>query len=454
MAAKPCAPRGKILKKRKDTSSILYPRASHLRAFAFFAALIVSTLLTAPAALACCPIGACVPPDCAGAASHITRFHAEAEPKIKEHTAEEANIHRDWLTSTFLRQHFVPSLQKMIEQMSAVSFMNASAVGGMIDAKNQMETLRDIQIGQYNAYKDYQPSKSFCTFGTNVRSLHAAEAKAGYTASALGARSLKRSLGQKGTAAEGSKFNELSSRWQDFTENYCDLEDNNDGMTLACNGTAGARPNADVNFTALIEADNYITGEFNITGDFTKDDLKTADNKDAKDISALMSYLFNHDIQAKDFVSKIKESGSQQNYMALRSISAKRSVAESSFASLVALKNEGTDSNARDFLSPIVQAVGGNIADIGTNPSYYTQLEVLAKRIYQNPNFFAQLYDSQINTERKGAAMKAVELMVDRAIAESEMRQEMVMSVLLTSRMRAQVRDTEQNISELRRSKR
>jgi hypothetical protein len=50
--------------------------------------------------------------------------------------------------------------------------------------------------------------------------------------------------------------------------------------------------------------------------------------------------------------------------------------------------------------------------------------------------------------------MKAVELMVERAISESEMRQEMLMSVLLTSRMRAQVRDVEQNTSEIRGARR
>jgi hypothetical protein len=400
--------------------------------------------------MACCSPGPpCQPADCAGAKSIIIDFHADAEPKIKKHTAEMFNIYRsEFFTDQFLRRQFVVALQKMTEQMSALSHMNASAVGGMIDAKNQMETLRDIQVGQYEAYKDYQPSKSFCAFGTNVRSMHAAEAKADYTISALGTRALKRSLGQKGTAAEGSKLNELSSRWLDFKDTYCRTTDNNSkGLDVACGGD-GTRPNADLNFTALIETNN------NITGDFTKDDLKAADNSNAKDITALMSNLFNHDIQTKSFVNKIRESGSQENYMALRSISAKRSVAESSFGAIIGLKNEGTDSNAKDFLGPIVTAVGGSAADIGTNPSYYTQLEVLGKRIYQNPNFFAQLYDSQINTERKGTAMKAVELMVERAISESEMRQEMLMSVLLTSRMRAQVRDVEQNTSEIRGARR
>lgn len=72
---------------------------------------------------------------------------------------------------------------------------------------------------------------------------------------------------------------------------------------------------------------------------------------------------------------------------------------------------------------------------IGENPSYYAQLELLSKKIYQNPDFFANLYDKPTNVKRKSTAMKAIELMLDRALFESELRQEMMLSVMLSSKL-------------------
>ena len=86
---------------------------------------------------------------------------------------------------------------------------------------------------------------------------------------------------------------------------------------------------------------------------------------------------------------------------------------------------------------------------IGENPSYYSQLEVLAKRIYENPDFYANLYDSPANISRKSVAMKAVEMMVDRALFESELRQEMIMSVLLTGELRQRFRDANKNLQKI-----
>ena len=42
---------------------------------------------------------------------------------------------------------------------------------------------------------------------------------------------------------------------------------------------------------------------------------------------------------------------------------------------------------------------------------------------------------SPANVKRKGVALKAIELMLDRAIYESQLRQEMAMSVLLSAKL-------------------
>lgn len=64
-----------------------------------------------------------------------------------------------------------------------------------------------------------------------------------------------------------------------------------------------------------------------------------------------------------------------------------------------------------------------------------------------NPDFYAHLYDSPANVSRKKVAMKAIELMLDRAIYESQLRKEMSVSVLLASRLRSEHRDANKDIA-------
>jgi hypothetical protein len=143
--------------------------------------------------------------------------------------------------------------------------------------------------------------------------------------------------------------------------------------------------------------------------------------------------------------------------MDLSSIAAKRSVAENSFNAIVGLKSMGSAGGALGnngvttykYLGRILMDLGIPEAEVKTylgqdpnisgsnipDPSYFAQLEILSKKIYQTPYFFANLYDTPVNVKRKSAALKAIELMLDRAIFESQLRQEMSLSVLLSSKL-------------------
>src|SRR5690606_22562062 len=68
---------------------------------------------------------------------------------------------------------------------------------------------------------------------------------------------------------------------------------------------------------------------------------------------------------------------------------------------------------------------------LGERPSYYAQMEVLTKKLYQNPNFYTELYDKPANVERKNVSMKALELMQKRDIYRSILRSEAILSVML-----------------------
>jgi hypothetical protein len=173
--------------------------------------------------------------------------------------------------------------------------------------------------------------------------------------------------------------------------------------------------------------------------------------------------LYGHDVLFRVFSeATVDDEDKNHLYMDLRSIAAKRSVAENSFNAIVGLKSLGSAGGIMDnsgvntykFLGRILMDLGipekevkeylgqdpnaewvRNRPDYIPDPSYFAQLEIMAKKIYQTPYFYANLYDTPMNVRRKGAALTAIELMLDRAIFESQLRQEMALSVLLSSRL-------------------
>jgi hypothetical protein len=105
----------------------------------------------------------------------------------------------------------------------------------------------------------------------------------------------------------------------------------------------------------------------------------------------------------------------------MRSLIAKRAVAENSFNSLIALKTKNPNSNV----------------------SYFEEMERLTKYNYQDPSFYATLYDNPANVSRQKAAMQGIGLMQQRDIYESQIRSEMLLSVLLETKLDETTRDTQ-----------
>ena len=58
-------------------------------------------------------------------------------------------------------------------------------------------------------------------------------------------------------------------------------------------------------------------------------------------------------------------------------------------------------------------------------------MEILTKKIYQNPDFYTNLYDKPANVERKGVALQAIGLMQKFDLFKSNLRSEASLSVLL-----------------------
>ncbi|MFN3700815.1 MAG: hypothetical protein ACK4VI_04740 [Alphaproteobacteria bacterium] len=364
--------------------------------------------------------------------------------------SERFELHREWIIETFFIGNLLPAMMMMTEQLSAVGMYQMLAVGSLMDAKIQLETQRDLQRLQAQAIKDYQPSQDFCWFGTNVRSFSASEMRGGFNKMALNRASLARQTGQGSSASGLSVDEDLRARWTSFTDNYCVVTDNAwiedrasiTGLQPACNSSTsdGVRVNADVDFGRLVELPRTI--EIDFTGgdeDLTSEEASFAE----QDIIALKRNIYGHKPLMSN-MGMLEAAAAQKQYLDMRSIAAKRNVAENSFLSIVGMKTAGTANTSPadtfQYLAAIFNGLGIDDVDeirslIGEHPSHYAQLELLAKRIYQNQTFYANLYDKPENVVRTSVALRAIELMVDRAMFESRLRKEMAISVLLSTKL-------------------
>lgn len=337
---------------------------------------------------------------------------------------------------SFFRNYVLRGLAIYTEQMSAVAMQHAMIIGKFLDAKHQLETQRLFQELQFQAHKDYQPSEEICVIGTNLRSISPSEKRAKTVKSDLAKMQRERAF-----ATGGRHAKDTVERWRAFVSTYCDPKNNNwsaplTGLASAC-GEKPPNPektNIDIDYTRLVEEPRTI--------------------EDMSDIFALSKNLYGSKTLTRTLSElSLATKGNPQLYMALRSVEAKRGIAENSFNSIVAMKTSGS-SNKLDplhispatakYLGALIKEMGipeDEIFDyLGDNPSYYSQLEILGKRIFQHTDFYVNLYDTPTNVLRKSAALKAIELMIDREMFDSELRQEMMLSVLLSSEQNEQFR--------------
>ncbi|MCK6417667.1 MAG: hypothetical protein L6Q57_01860 [Alphaproteobacteria bacterium] len=400
-----------------------------LRLSLLSALLLALFTITAPPAEACC--------NCpATAKDESSKQWKSTEARLKNHYRSELTAQRVWITSVLWEDNILPALMLMAEQFSTVAMQQVQIFGTFLDAGQQMETQQTIQRLRAQAHKDYHPSEGLCQIGSAAKSLAASERKGEFTAVVLAQRSQDRQLGQTGSAAATGYSGDIQNRLAQFKEKYCDPLDNNSGLGYLCDHGGGnigaadpARSNRDIDYVATLAA------PWTLDVDFT--DAKI--NNGEEDILALASNLYGHEVFRRPTVGLESQAGklsaTQRVYMDMRSLLAKRSVAENSFNAIAGMKAAGSGgSNA--YLQALLKDLGlENDAELkallGDNPSYYAQMEVLAKKIYQNPDFYTNLYDKPANVDRKGVALQAIGLMQKFDLFKSYLRNEASLSVLL-----------------------
>lgn len=360
----------------------------------------------------------------------FTRKTIEDEhDKTREHITEEFQNHRDAFWPTHFHEvHLRPDLQKIATQLTATAIAQTRMIGAFFDAEQNSDAIRALQARQAQAHKTYRPSKQICTFASLSEPLQGTSAKLADTTNLLIDRSLDRQSRAVNTAAGlevSSAESDFISRRELFISRFCDPGDNDGQLGVMCNaGGPEEWQNRDIDFTRTILHPDTLGVDFY---DNTLQEEEAA-------VFALGNNLYAHDLYNGSFNQSFLSSAKGRSTLeTLRSIWARRSVGELSFAHLVASKSPHQGIQT-ELLKPIFINLGVDPAELDLftteTPSYYALMDVLTKKLYQDPQFYTSLYTSPANVERTSAALSAFEVMQKMDHFDSALRQEMMLAVI------------------------
>ena len=341
----------------------------------------------------------------------------------RDHVTDQFVAHREWLIEVVFRDHVLPAMMLMANQISTVAMHQTMVIGSFFDAKHQLESQRLLQDLQAQAHKDYQPSVDMCRVGTSTRSLAAADGNLHFNHIALAARSTQRTLMNKGAIGTGAGRDDSRSRLAQFRGTYCNPADFGNALDLLCTGGNAARRNKDINFTHAIQGEDTLLVDFS---DFTDTDTE-------EDVLALSANLYGNrllpaipQLHIADTAGSLIVEGATV-YMKTRALNAKRSVAFNSFAAQTAMRSQGGE-NVAPYMTQYLESMGMPLDVIEGmlkgKPSYNAQMEVLTKKLHQFPTYYSDLYDKPVNVDRNDTAMQAIALMQKRDMYRSQLRME------------------------------
>lgn len=417
---------------------------------AMLAAVAVALFLFSAPAMACswCTCERTMVPQ---TSSHETTVHDSIRTLIDNEFDE---LERWWMDDVWLK-YFPEVLVNMTHQLTVVAMYQLQIIGMMMDAKNQLETQRLYQELTARAHKDYRSSVQMCSLTTSVRSLAAAERRSEISIAAMNRWAQARHHGSTNVSATEGIGNDKANRLLLFQDRFCDAYDNNgvqsvmsggkdSGMTPLCRGgflapssVPVATRNKDIDYGRTIDSALTLYIDF-------ADETSWGDEVD---FFALASNLYDHDVSIRIPESTFDSANNVTSVLDVRSIAAKRGVAEESLFTIAGMKSPGSDSDLTctiasgcstgtlSYMAVLLKELGIQpdeiIAKYGIRPSYFAQMEVLTKKIYQSPDFYTDLYDSPANVSRKSATLQAIGLMQDFDTLESHLRTEMMISVML-----------------------
>lgn len=349
-------------------------------------------------------------------------------------------------------------------QMATIGAFQVMMIGQFMDAQQQLEAQRDLQVMHAQVSKNYYPSVGMCEFATRARGLAGSERKGEANALILSERSTDRLLGNVNTAAWTGTVGDVSSRMAMFQQEFCHMADNNNSLGALCpnrnpnilNEDQKRKLNADIDYQRVIK--DPWTIDFDLSDEADRHNPSDGD----KSVIAMANNLYGYEafgrVDHEALLNSISgdrslddSTNAQQAYLDLRSVVAKTKVAENSFNALMAMKGSGTGGGgSSEYLQAYLIELGIDKDEVerflGEKPSYNAQMEILTKKAYQSPLFYTNLYDKPVNVQRKGAAMQAIGLIQKFDLLKSYLRTEASLSVLLELSVLQLQRQVESNI--------
>jgi len=340
-------------------------------------------------------------------------------------------------------------LQNLSDELRNVKFYKTAAYGAFIDASVFLDTLRALQVVTAQSFQTYTPSEQICRFGTLTRSLSASEGRVDANRLVLSEIGLARNLGTVSSVASAGRGIDNQRRLQFFINKFCDLTENNSGLTGLCQV---ATPVSNLNYDRDVDFTRTADNEATLNVDFTNTSLTF----DESNVIGLGHYLYGHRQPSKriSYADMDESAGSSGLYREYRSVIARRAAAQNSYNTFAAMKAAG--SGASDtYMKEVLAQLGlsGAEADIyigdkdsktvAAKSSYSAQMEILTKRLYQNPAFYANLMESKTNVRRTSAAIQGVGLMQGRDIYRSMERSEMLLAIMVELEARKMVNNNQ-----------
>lgn len=340
-----------------------------------------------------------------------------------------------------VNKSYVEGLKRMTQEFLVVMKQHTLAIGMMFDATAQLDTQRLYQQLNAEASKDYQPSEMMCQYGTFIRSVALAEEKSKTDRDIISNVLIETYTNKKHVVPEKGTDADMISRIATFKTTYCDPADNNSGLKSMCEhpddptkigGQDPNRFNKDINYAAVLA--KPLSLDINYT-----DTDKTADEQD-------IYHLARHLYWAESFAHLDDENKLLYNpadFAEARRLMAMQSVAHNSFSNIVAQKTRTDvgigEKSGWNHMKALMKDFGLSDEEVnehmGDFPSYYAQMEVLTKKMYQSPDFYTNLYDKPANIARISTSMEAISLMQGRDQYKSALRRQMLLSMLLEQKI-------------------
>ncbi len=345
----------------------------------------------------------------------------------------------NWILNSFFMSYLKPTLDSMRDAIISTLKEQDFVESRMVDHKTATDYTMALDKENAEIVKEYKPSEEVCRLGTLSASIASTEDKAGNMKKFLAKQSVARDTLKEGDTSSQGNANDQFSRGDIYRRYHCDPNSFGAAARSLCPKGVEVRgyENMDIDYTSFIETEPTLN--------LNSEDDKLPDRKgitpDESTIRAMSANLY-----ANQVFDLIEPEVIRANMLDIRSVLAKRNVARNSFNVIASMKATGGDQSK--YVAPfarkqLIDLGFGNdktsakeVHDdmnrkAGLNPSYDAQMEILTKKLYQNPQFFVNTGDTPANLQRMQVSMQAISLMQDRDIFESLLRSEMVLSVLL-----------------------